>query len=504
MKDTRLIELLKSFSPEEMSGLEKYISSPFFSRKRDVAPIFKTVKKFYPDFDSDDLTNENIYHKLFPGKKFGDKKSDNLIRTLTSELLRSCKDFLAYVEFGSDENRKKFYLLNQLRRKKNYREFDKEYSSLINEDFKDGGEFVQTLMEKYFIKSVYMNYSLNRDRFDEAFHSMMKTREYSVVAALVNSFKFENEKLLATGYNLKVGTTAVDSLINNTDAGEILEDMKKNNSEFYPYVFTFYLVYKMNREKNGNEYYFKLKKHLNDYLNLFSRSDQYMFYSILATYCSSRTDRAEKDSFREELFEIYDNTLKNGIYKILDKEDIHIVLFRNIVNNAAQLKKFDWLEKFIEKYSAELHKDHRENMTFYALANLFYEKGEYEKSLEQILKIKFDLFLYKLDIRILLMKIYYELNYSEQAFSLYDSFLNYLKSAKNFPDHTKISGINFLKYTKMLMRIKEKEHISSDDLKVLSHKLKEENHVLSFDWLSEKINQLNLYVNKKKTSRKIF
>ncbi|MBK9331706.1 MAG: hypothetical protein IPM96_04685 [Ignavibacteria bacterium] len=489
MKDTRLIELLKSFSPEEMSELEKFISSPFFSRNRDVVPIFKAIKKYYPDFNSDDLTKENIYHALFPSKKFGDKKSDNLLRTLTSELFRLSKDYLAYTEFGKDENRKRYYLLNQLRMKKNYKEFEKEYAGIIQEDFSDGGEFVQSLMEKYFFKSVNLNYSLNRDRFEEAFKSMLKTREYSVISALVNSFKYENEKLIASGYNLNLDANAVDSFIDNTNAEKILEDMKKNNSEFYPYLFTYYLVYKMNKETNGNDYFLKLKKHLDVYLKLFSKTDQYMFSSILATYCSSRTDRAEKIVFSKELFEIYDKTLKLGIYKISEKEDIHIVLFRNIVKNAAQLGKFEWLEKFIEKYSAELHKDHRENMTYYSLANLYYEKGEYEISLDQILKIKFDLFLYKLDVRILMMKIYYELNYFEQAFSLYDSSVHYLKGAKNFPEYVKISGINFLKYTKVLLRLKEKKSKSLNDLNFLHKKLKDEKHVLNFDWLAEKINQ---------------
>lgn len=55
---------------------------------------------------------------------------------------------------------------------------------------------------------------------------------------------------------------------------------------------------------------------------------------------------------------------------------------------ASELKELDWLENFINKFSAELAPADRDNMINYTFALLNYERKEYEKALENILKIK--------------------------------------------------------------------------------------------------------------------
>ena len=109
MKETKLIDLLKRLNKEEFKDFEKFASSPYFSRGRDLSPLFKSLKPFYPDFENEKLTDEFIFKKLYPDKKFGDERSVSLLRTLTSELFNLGKEFLAYSEFNQDVNRKNFY-----------------------------------------------------------------------------------------------------------------------------------------------------------------------------------------------------------------------------------------------------------------------------------------------------------------------------------------------------------------------------------------------------------
>ena len=62
MTDTKLITLLKKLTPDEMRDLEKYIASPYFSKSRDLNPLFSILKKLYPDFSGKDLNNEYLFH----------------------------------------------------------------------------------------------------------------------------------------------------------------------------------------------------------------------------------------------------------------------------------------------------------------------------------------------------------------------------------------------------------------------------------------------------------
>ncbi|HEY3249711.1 MAG TPA: hypothetical protein VGK25_01205, partial [Ignavibacteria bacterium] len=69
MKDTKLINILRTFSKEEMKQFEKFVASPYFHSGKNCMPLLKQLQKFYPGFDNEKLTYKNIHKKLYPGKK---------------------------------------------------------------------------------------------------------------------------------------------------------------------------------------------------------------------------------------------------------------------------------------------------------------------------------------------------------------------------------------------------------------------------------------------------
>ena len=79
LKDTKLINLLKTLTPDEMKSFAKFISSSYFNSVKNYVKLFKELEKFYPKFDDDKLTNEYIYKKLFKAKAFNKQIMWNLI-----------------------------------------------------------------------------------------------------------------------------------------------------------------------------------------------------------------------------------------------------------------------------------------------------------------------------------------------------------------------------------------------------------------------------------------
>lgn len=484
MKDFKLINLLKGFSSEEFKEFEKFIASPYFSRGRDLTPLFKAIKPFYPDFASDDFNLGNIFKKLFPGNKFGDPRSNGLMKTLISELFKMSKDFLIHSELKNDEKRKSYYLLNQLRKKKSYKQFDREYSnSLVETDNALHGS-VMDFIDKYFLSSVSRDYFLDRDDFESSFECSLTTSEYSVVVALINSFKYEDEKNLAVGYNLQLRYNLMDNLLENLDSEKLLEKMKANNDRFYPYMTIFYMVYRMNKYKDRLDYYSQLKTLLQEHSNLFGQSENYVLWNIMLTYCNVN------HLPMEELFQIFKYMLERNFYKKSEKEDFHIVLFRNIVIVTTYLEEYDWLENFIHKFSGELHTDHKEDMKNYSLSYIAFLKGEFGTALEQILKIRYELFLYKSDVKSLMLRIYYELGYYEQVYSTIDTTLHYVKSTKEISDQSKESIRNFTKYLKEVIKLKINDHTPAFKLEFLEMQIKEEKILGARDWLLKKVREL--------------
>jgi hypothetical protein len=61
MQNTRLIELLRTFKEKELLGLEDLISSKFFNKNEQLIKLFAEIKKYFPDFESDELTKQNLF-----------------------------------------------------------------------------------------------------------------------------------------------------------------------------------------------------------------------------------------------------------------------------------------------------------------------------------------------------------------------------------------------------------------------------------------------------------
>jgi len=440
MTESKLTNLFKALSSDEFRQLEKFIDSPYYNKGRDLMPFFKVLKTFYPDFGNKNLTNEFIYKKLFPGKQFEISKSDTAIRALSSHLLSACKEFLVQLELELHQSKKKYFLLNQLRRKKLYKEFDKEYNSISEDNAGYEKGSVRDFVDKYLTSAVKRDCSLDRDDFENSFEFTLQASENISVAALISLYKFEDEKNHVSGYGLTLRDNLLQVILENLNSVNFISEAGEINFRQYPYLQIFYGIYKMNHFKDNTEYH-KVKKLLKKHSSLFGQRENYALWNTLLTYS------ALNSLGRHEHLELFKYMLDNKIHKPLPSENFHIVLFRNLVLLGSHPEEYDWLEKFIEQYSPELHENHRDSMKNYSLAYLSFARSEFEKALDYILKIKYSLYLYKLDLKVLQLKIYYELGYYEEGLSLISTISSYLNESKEVND---ISSRFFKVYIKCL------------------------------------------------------
>lgn len=470
-----------------MKAFEKFLNSPYFNHGRDLTPFFKILRSYYPDFSHKKFTAENIYSKLYPGKT-NTGNVNQTVKTLSSELINACKRFFEQVEFEKDIDHKNYYLCNQLRIRKLYKDFEKEYKYSIEHQRNSDNGGIRDFIEKYFLNSAYRDYALDRDDFVNAFESTLAADENIVSAAMMICFMLEDMKIISIGYNIPLRYTLMNNVIENLDTEKLLFEMKKNNDRFYPYVLIYFMIYKMNKYKEKREYFHELKNLLIEYKDLFGQSENYVFWNILLSYCNF--NRLSKT----EYIAIYDHMLGNNVYKKSGDEDFHIILFRNIINVMTIAGKFEWLENFIEKYSGELHVDHRENMYNFSHAHVNFAKGNFEKALEYIGRVSFDVFIYKIDVRVLLLKTYYELSYFEQAYSLIDSTLHFLKNTSELSDFHKNTYKAFVRHLKEILKLKFSDKADPYSLTLLKKKVEEEytHNAGQTEWLLEKIADIKI------------
>lgn len=311
--------------------------------------------------------------------------------------------------------------------------------------------------------------------------------EWNSVHFILNLIWLAKTKYLESTYNnLKTENNFPDKLLDAIDLEKVIESFKEHSN--YPKISFSYFTYKSITNNNDLQYYKKAKEIFYKYKSDISRFEKNFFYADLLNILGSGLDW-ENDFKRKELFEITASCVEDKAYKVSDEDFMHPAFYRNAIMYSTSFKKFDWADDFIDCYTSELQHEYRDNMKFYSKAVVTFGKGEFEKSLEHISKVKYDLTRLKVDVKILMLKIYYELNLEDPALYLIDTFKHYASDSKEIAEETRISIKNFVKCYNKLLKLK----INPDtyETKSLINEIKKEKYLFHREWLIEKLKAIS-------------
>ena len=159
--------------------------------------------------------------------------------------------------------------------------------------------------------------------------------------------------------------------------------------------------------------------------------------------------------------------------------------FRNILLSSFDVNDLDFAESLINDYSEYLNPQFRENMVNYSKAKLYFARKEPDKSLDFASKVKQDFFLFKTDIKILLIQLYFEMEYYEELFSLIDSFKHFISNSSDIYEARKTRYMNFLKYISSITKLKI--HFDDEKNSRLKTELTSAKDVALSGWLLSKL-----------------
>lgn len=484
--ETKLIVFLKTFSKEELSEFEKFISNSNFKTGRDLSPFFNVLKKYHPDFSSKDFNEENIFKQLNPNSDFTEKKSTDILRTLSSSLLKAIEEFLFQSRIRKNRLLRNRMLLSELLNRNLFKYYE-PYLKTAVKDLKEDEE-ISGLdnLESFYLERLNTRYYANVLNFGELFKSTVHAEE--LISAYFFIDLFRTAKTLFLGSikrNANDEKNIIEEIIASTDIEKIMK--KYQGTLQYVFISFNYFTYKCLKNNYDNKYYESAKNVFFENRKNICRYDRIFFYADLMNVNFARNNSGNLTP-DHELLHIFKCCLEDKAYKVSDNDFMHPDFYRNVINISCSLKEFTWAEYFITKYSDELNHAFRDNMRLFAMAFLYFGKKDFEKSLEFISKVKYDLADFKIDIKILMLKIYYELKLTEQAYSTMDTFRHYLKNAKGMPEEVRISYSSFLKYySKMISPT-----VSKNELAVLKNELLKENKIYQKNWLNEKLEVINL------------
>jgi len=371
-------------------------------------------------------------------------------------------------------------LLNELLDRGLYDESEKTIKKVILEleklDYKDAEYFQFKFLMEY--EKLYYLQLIHQDKYEKYFTKpnieipFNNLKNYFFIKVFSFYIIVLNTKIL---YKIDIDTALLEKIFSSFDY-ELF-----NDSPLIQIYYNIIMVLKTDEEK----YFITIKELVQKHEKSLIPVRLSDIYLNLENYCR-RKIRAGVKHFRQELFEILKLDLDKKIYKY--ETYMSQKFYKNVLQNAAVLKEFDWADNFIESYKKELRSDNREAVYCYCKAYLEVERNNYEKALEYLAKLQTDELYLKIDLKFLQARLYYELNEYDVLNSAIDSMRHFIKSNKFISENRKVQFSTFIKFLSALnnAQLKKDEY----KIKELKENISKAEDLQWKEWFVKKVEEL--------------
>ncbi|MFI5211322.1 MAG: hypothetical protein ACHQIH_00420 [Ignavibacteria bacterium] len=472
MRDSKLISVLKTMTKKEFRDFGRFVYSPFFNRLNNILKFFEELKKYYPDFANKEFTAENLYSKMFPDEPYSYSK----MKLLESDMLKLAEEYLAFIGYKENSFETDKFLLTELKKRKLNKLFEINYKrankDLENITYKDENYFFAKF---YFENQNILNITNNKLYYEKDI--IQKQLNYFIdyfllqILRLYSFMTYQQKYLFGFDFDLRFLDEVTGYITRYPDAIKPLILL-----QYYDVMLS------ITGEEN---YYVKLKEMTEQYYRIIDINELYNIYVSLAKFMREKFDE-NSNKYIDEIFELYKTILGKGIFK----SHFHMsnTFFINTADLALRKKDHLFLQDFINEYSGRLPLEHTADTLNYCNAlKSFYEKN-YESALGHLALVETLDISYKLIIKSLTLRIYYELNSIDSAESLIDTYRHLLLNNKLVTESLKNENLNFINYFSQLFRIKNE--FNHENAEFLKKQISERKDIALKYWLIEKIDEM--------------
>lgn len=480
MKNSKLASLLSKLNKNEFKDFGKFLKSPYFNSNVNIIKLYDLISKYFPDFGTEKLSKENIYSHVYPKENY----NDSTVRGLLAAMLKLGEEFLSHEHLRNDKFKYYEFLLTQLNARRlhdifyvNLKSIRKEIESYPD---KDGDYyFLKFRMETLVNQIDSKNYTPLTQK-DIPGDINTNDTDNLIVFFLLLLLRRYNYLLTKTG-SLNVTTPDLKLF------DEILEFISKGNYKEIPlinFLYTRAMLYKSGMDE---KYYYELKKILFEDFDNFSHEDNYNMLGNLQNYCVQKNRTTGKNMSAEQ-YELYRFGIKKDILTFDNHEYLSTILFSNITSNMVSMNKLDEAKEFILKYAERLAPERKDSGINFNMTKIYFAEKNYNESLEALSRVQHEDVYYKIFIKAMYAKNYYELNYTEELVLLIDTYKSFLNGNIIINQSLKENYLNFVIFLSRLLKFKYLK--DKDELGYLKHEIKKTMNIFSKDWLIEKIDEL--------------
>jgi hypothetical protein len=477
MLNSTLIKLLRSFTKTEIKDFGNMINSPYFNKKSAVVKFWEAVSIYAPDFKSKELERENIYNRIFPGKKYNYGTLKNLIYDVN----QLAENFIMLKTYNAKTGLQHIHLLEGFLEKglndffnKNIRAFENTVEENKNEE--------DYYKNKYTLEILKQSFLIQRDRFYNNSESIKKANEI-----LTRSY-FEN--IFNNNYSMMIWHYEHGGDYKNDFIKKIISYYKSSPVEMDYKVKIYYNAFMLFYDGSPVHFH-ELKKLLEENLDKLNSEQKYNFFLAVGNFCIKKYNEGSMEFAKHE-YETYRFMIDNNIYNSNNSMTMGGTFYKNVAIAALKYNKISWAHSFIEKYKNMLEPEIRENYYFHALIEYNIKLKKFREAVKYISRIKYTDSVAKLNIKKWEIITGYELGHFEELRYMIDSAKHFLRNEKKISPINKNIYLNFISFINRTMVLKEKQKwkaVSSHEINILRRELMSA-HTSHKGWLLEKVNEL--------------
>jgi hypothetical protein len=477
---SKLTNILGTFTKNELKEFEKFISSAYFNKGRNNAPLLNLLVKFYPKFDDEYLTHEYIYSQLYPGKKF----NKQILWNMFSSLQNMAEEFLVSISLGKNKFMKNSLLAEEFLNRR-----------LASYQAKKLDEMEKTL-EKMGIDDMFFGYKNRLETERMSYHFLEDTQhllsahivkkgEYAILGMLRELSAVIND-LHANSFmfNAKFDVNIPKKFIESLDMEQVITYARNNGFIYSDIMEMLYCSIMMVLKFEEEKYFHRLKELFEKNLDKFSVNEKLSWITTLSNYCTMKGNKGES-KFREYLFEINNLELKTGFSS--GNKPLSKILFIQILRNALSIDKTDWARKYIDEFTPKLKPSYQKPMRALGLAYLYQKLKDYPKVLENLKDVKFIDARDKMYVKSIYLRTYFETGETELLLYQIDSAKHFMTSSNSLSETTRKNFLRFLNYLSGLVFAIEKK--DETEIGLIKKNLEADPELPFGEWLLSKISE---------------
>lgn len=482
MKANNLTSLLSSFSKDEVKEFRKFLESPLHNGSGILLSLYDEIIKDYPAFVNLESRLAKIFSKVYQDKNI----NDALIRKNVSNLTKLAEKYITLLHFQNDEPR---YALTKLWTLKK-RKLEALHRQALESTSRLFDERGYKLEFKYFLnveKSEHHTYI--RGKLEDGNRLFPETSNSFVVYAF-NKFVDMHDKLFShSSITGDYPEFYIEYLFNSIDLQKFASQINLKGAEGKMLNILILMIAMPKKENvNNKELFIKLRDAMYDYFPHINKETRFGYLVRLRCYCEVSYGKTDIEFWNKEEFKIYKYMLENKIFEASYYKYFMLVWYRSIASTAIAVKEYKWAEKFIEEYYDKMNPEERDGIYKFSKGLLRFHQGVYEETMKLIEEVDFVHFRLKFDVRILKLKVFYELGYFENARYLIDAFRHMVKVSNNINENTRKRINLFLKYYNKLLKIKESGNYY--EVKLMQEEVKKKPNCEQIKWINESLTAL--------------